>query len=266
MSGLIMGLVWELPFSKEFTAGDKFVALAYADHAWQDGTHAYPSIALVAEKTGYSERAVQRHVRQLEKLGLLVLAGQGQHGTNSYDFPLTKRPDGSPYLSIQASQGCQNVTPDKMTGVTLVTPEEMSPEEMSPKPKEVLKDLVVVVKDDPKEKNVFAIYESNFGAMTSMLKDSLIDLEKTYSAEWLIAAMQEALLAEARNLRYVEAVLYQSVAENIASEQSARMVAMKSASDNAKNVIGELKLVYNKARQAAITKELSEIVSGAAAV
>jgi F-type H+-transporting ATPase subunit gamma len=67
-------------------------------------------------------------------------------------------------------------------------------------------------------------------------------------------------------LRYVEAILYQAVAENMASEQSARMVAMKSASDNAKNVIGELKLVYNKARQAAITKELSEIVSGAAAV
>jgi F-type H+-transporting ATPase subunit gamma len=67
-------------------------------------------------------------------------------------------------------------------------------------------------------------------------------------------------------VRYVEAILYQAVAENMASEQSARMVAMKSASDNAKNVIGELKLVYNKARQAAITKELSEIVGGAAAV
>ncbi|WP_313952465.1 F0F1 ATP synthase subunit gamma [Accumulibacter sp.] len=67
-------------------------------------------------------------------------------------------------------------------------------------------------------------------------------------------------------VRYVEAMIYQAVAENMASEQSARMVAMKSASDNAKNVIGELKLVYNKARQAAITKELSEIVSGAAAV
>lgn len=67
-------------------------------------------------------------------------------------------------------------------------------------------------------------------------------------------------------VRYVEALLYQAVAENMASEQSARMVAMKSASDNAKNVIGELKLVYNKARQAAITTELSEIVSGAAAV
>jgi F-type H+-transporting ATPase subunit gamma len=67
-------------------------------------------------------------------------------------------------------------------------------------------------------------------------------------------------------VRYVEALVYQSVAENIASEQSARMVAMKSASDNAGNVIGELKLVYNKTRQAAITKELSEIVAGAAAV
>ncbi|HJV83073.1 F0F1 ATP synthase subunit gamma [Noviherbaspirillum sp.] len=67
-------------------------------------------------------------------------------------------------------------------------------------------------------------------------------------------------------VRYVEALIYQSVAENMASEQSARMVAMKAASDNAGNVIGELKLVYNKTRQAAITKELSEIVAGAAAV
>ena len=67
-------------------------------------------------------------------------------------------------------------------------------------------------------------------------------------------------------VRYVEALVYQAVAENLASEQSARMVAMKSASDNAGNVIGELKLVYNKTRQAAITKELSEIVSGASAV
>ena len=67
-------------------------------------------------------------------------------------------------------------------------------------------------------------------------------------------------------LRYIEALVYQATAENLASEQSARMVAMKSATDNAGNVIGELKLVYNKTRQAAITKELSEIVAGAAAV
>jgi F-type H+-transporting ATPase subunit gamma len=67
-------------------------------------------------------------------------------------------------------------------------------------------------------------------------------------------------------VRYVESLIYQSVAENMACEQSARMVAMKSASDNAKKLIDELQLSYNKARQAAITKELSEIVGGAAAV
>ena len=67
-------------------------------------------------------------------------------------------------------------------------------------------------------------------------------------------------------VRYVESLVYQAVAENMASEHAARMVAMKAATDNAGNVIGELKLVYNKTRQAAITKELSEIVSGAAAI
>jgi F-type H+-transporting ATPase subunit gamma len=66
--------------------------------------------------------------------------------------------------------------------------------------------------------------------------------------------------------RYIESLIYQAVAENMASEQSARMVAMKSASDNAATVIDELTLIYNKNRQAAITKEISEIVGGAAAV
>ncbi len=66
--------------------------------------------------------------------------------------------------------------------------------------------------------------------------------------------------------RYIEALVFQAVAENMASEQSARMVAMKAATDNAGTLIGELKLIYNKTRQAAITKELSEIVGGAAAV
>ena len=66
--------------------------------------------------------------------------------------------------------------------------------------------------------------------------------------------------------RYIESQIYQAVVENIACEQSARMVAMKAASDNAGDLIGELELVYNKARQAAITQEISEIVSGAAAV
>ena len=73
--------------------------------------------------------------------------------------------------------------------------------------------------------------------------------------------MLDALLT-----RYIESLVYQVVVENSACEQAARMVAMKSASDNAGNLIGELQLVYNKARQAAITQEISEIVGGAAAV
>ena len=99
-------------------------------------------------------------------------------------------------------------------------------------------------------------------------KSSLTQSEeekRAYSWDYLYEPSPEAVVEELL-VRYIEALVYQSVAENIASEQSARMVAMKAASDNAKNVIGELQLVYNKSRQAAVTKELSEIVGGAAAV
>ncbi len=89
--------------------------------------------------------------------------------------------------------------------------------------------------------------------------------KQAYSWDYIYEPSADTVVDELL-VRYVEALVYQAVAENIASEQSARMVAMKAASDNAKNVIGELQLVYNKSRQAAITKELSEIVGGAAAV
>jgi F-type H+-transporting ATPase subunit gamma len=71
---------------------------------------------------------------------------------------------------------------------------------------------------------------------------------------------------DALMIRYIESLVYQSVVENVACEQAARMVAMKSATDNADDLIDELQLIYNKARQTAITQEISEIVSGAAAV
>ena len=89
--------------------------------------------------------------------------------------------------------------------------------------------------------------------------------EKTHSWEYIYEPDAKVVIDDLL-VRYVEALVYQAVAENMASEQSARMVAMKAATDNAGNVIKELKLVYNKTRQAAITKELSEIVAGAAAV
>jgi F-type H+-transporting ATPase subunit gamma len=87
----------------------------------------------------------------------------------------------------------------------------------------------------------------------------------THSWDYLYEPDAQVVIDELL-VRYLEALIYQAVAENLASEQSARMVAMKAASDNAGSVIGELKLIYNKTRQAAITKELSEIVAGAAAV
>ncbi len=122
-----------------------------------------------------------------------------------------------------------------------------------------------------------AVYIAFTRFINTMKQESVIEqllpldakhLEETsrdYSWDYIYEPDAQAVLDDLL-LRYVEALIYQAVAENMASEQSARMVAMKSASDNAKKVIGELQLSYNKARQAAITKELSEIVSGAAAV
>ena len=89
--------------------------------------------------------------------------------------------------------------------------------------------------------------------------------KRAYSWDYIYEPDAPAVI-DALLVRYAEALIYQSVAENMASEQSARMVAMKAASDNAKKLIEELQLIYNKTRQAGITKEISEIVGGAAAV
>lgn len=91
------------------------------------------------------------------------------------------------------------------------------------------------------------------------------EMQRTHSWDYIYEPEPKALL-DTLLVRYVESQVYQGVVENLASEQAARMVAMKAATDNAGNLIEDLQLVYNKARQAAITQELSEIVSGAAAV
>ncbi|WP_070970131.1 F0F1 ATP synthase subunit gamma [Vibrio sonorensis] len=99
------------------------------------------------------------------------------------------------------------------------------------------------------------------------LPKSLSDNDEQFKHAWsyMFESDQKSLMNMLMN-RYIESQVYQSVVENLACEMAARMVAMKAASDNAGNLIEELELVYNKARQAAITQELSEIVSGAAAV
>jgi len=99
------------------------------------------------------------------------------------------------------------------------------------------------------------------------LDDRLAGQESSPRGPWDYIYEPEAKsVVDAVLVRYLEALIYQAIAENFASEQSARMVAMKASTDNAATIIDELELVYNKARQAAITKEISEIVGGAAAI
>ncbi|MHA7601337.1 F0F1 ATP synthase subunit gamma [Alicycliphilus sp. T452] len=136
---------------------------------------------------------------------------------------------------------------------------------------------VKVLLDAYAEGKINAVYLSYTKFINTMKQESVVERLLPLSSEHLkadksgpswdyIYEPDAQTVIDELLVRYVESLIYQAVAENMASEQSARMVAMKAATDNAGNVINELKLVYNKTRQAAITKELSEIVAGAAAV
>jgi F-type H+-transporting ATPase subunit gamma len=141
-----------------------------------------------------------------------------------------------------------------------------------------LEQLVGVVKvmldgySDGKLDRVFLSYNDFVNTMTQRAAfDQLLPLPaddqpvSTHDWDYLYEPDAEAVLEDVLT-RYVESLVYQAVLENVASEHAARMVAMKAASDNANKLIDTLQLVYNKARQAAITQEISEIVGGAAAV
>ncbi len=118
---------------------------------------------------------------------------------------------------------------------------------------------------------LYVVYNEFINTMTQQPKIEMLlpilDSSATDDIHWdyLYEPSAQPLLNALLD-RYIESLVYQGIVENVASEQAARMVAMKSASDNAEDIIDEFKLMYNKARQAAITQELSEIVAGAAAV
>jgi F-type H+-transporting ATPase subunit gamma len=114
--------------------------------------------------------------------------------------------------------------------------------------------------------NVFVNTMSQKGAVSQLLPVEPTDAKELQERWDYIYEPSPAELLDGILMRYVESQVYQGAVENVASEMAARMVAMKSATDNAGNLIAELQLIYNKARQAAITTELSEIVGGAAAV
>ncbi len=139
-------------------------------------------------------------------------------------------------------------------------------------------DLILQDYNDKKLDKIYLVYNQFVNAMTQKptvsqliplpedaLKKDEGDEDHTMSWDYIYEPDTKTLVDGLMD-RYVESIVYQAVLENIASEQSARMVAMKSATDNAGNLINDLQLVYNKLRQAAITREISEIVGGAAAV
>jgi len=141
-----------------------------------------------------------------------------------------------------------------------------------------IEDLIGVIKTmldayrDRKVDRVYLVYNRFINTMAQQpVIEQLLPLPPTEDEEvrdiwdYIYEPDAESLL-DSVLVRYIEAVVYQAVLENLASEHAARMIAMKSATDNATDLIADLKLVYNKARQAAITQEISEIVSGAAAV
>ena len=103
--------------------------------------------------------------------------------------------------------------------------------------------------------------------MLKMLPISIDEKDKNYDFYWDYLYEPDAKdVLESLFTRYLESLVYRGIVENLACEQASRMVAMKAASDNATDLIGELQLIYNKNRQAAITQEISEIISGAAAL
>lgn len=141
-----------------------------------------------------------------------------------------------------------------------------------------LSDIVGVVRvmlrefDEGRIDRIYLVYNNFVNTMAQTpVVNQLLPLPKSEDAalkhRWdYIYEPDPKPILEALMVRYIESQVYQGVVENAASEQAARMVAMKAATDNAGNLIDDLQLVYNKARQAAITQEISEIVSGAAAV
>jgi F-type H+-transporting ATPase subunit gamma len=139
-------------------------------------------------------------------------------------------------------------------------------------------DLIGAVKvmldsyDEGKIDKLFVVYNRYVNTMTQapftlQLLPLLPDEDEEYKSHWdYIYEPDDVSLLNGLLMRYIESQVYQGVVENIACEQAARMIAMKNATDNAGNMIDDLQLIYNKARQASITQELSEIVSGASAV
>lgn len=195
MSAIMTGLVWELPIDGAFGRPEKYILLAYADHADQNGRSIYPSVELISKKTGYEERAVQMITRNLQQMGYLLDDGQGPHGTNRWMIPLKRESQGGAKI---APLPVQKNAPEG------IAPEENAPEGIAP---ELVVEEVKESTTTTTAPNIFALYEQNIGVLTPLIADALKDAETTYPPDWISGAIAEAVASNKRNWKYVLAIL-----------------------------------------------------------
>jgi DnaD/phage-associated family protein len=217
MSGLIVGLVLRHPITEKFNSDAKFIATVYADHAWEDGTHAYPAVETVAGITGLSSRTVQRYLRVLEDIGMLIPNGKGPRGTNRYDFPLQSNEDGSVRLAVkggvtvspppeqpEAADSGDRLSPRQADGGDRESGDTESGDTSVTQTNNPSLDLVVKGADFAK---VAKFYEQEIGALTPLIADAIRDACTEYPPDWIPEAISIAVESNARNWKYVLAIL-----------------------------------------------------------
>jgi len=211
MSVKIMGLVWDLRLS----GGQKLVLLAYADHASHDGANIFPSVGLIAKKTGYGERWVQSVTRQLKAEGWLVADGSGPHGTNRWRFPLERvqnlqaaEPEAVQPVARQGEAeftlGAQPASPRGAAqftrGVNPTAPEpslEPSVNQEEDETPDVAKSFGYLN----------ALYEQNIGPITAPMANTLRSAAAEFPEAWFPPAFELAVRNNAPRWAYVQTVL-----------------------------------------------------------
>ncbi len=218
MSAIMTGLVWDLPIQGDFGRPEKYILLAYADHADQNGRNIFPSVDLIAKKTGYEERAVQVITRQLEKQGYLVDDGEGPKGTNRWLIPLERLPDGGAKIAplLSAEGGAKNAPLLKNA------PEGNAPEGFAPEPSVVVNDSRSTTTTTGAAAEIFKVYEREIGCLTPLIADDLEAAVGQFPAGWIEDAIAEAARNNKRNWVYCTAILERWKAEGRGTPKPAK--------------------------------------------
>jgi DnaD/phage-associated family protein len=207
MSALVMGLVWELPETQLFGRAEKYILLAYADHADSYGKNIYPSIDLVSKKTFYEERSVQSTTRRLESMGLLIDDGIGPRGTNRWRIPISFLPDGGAKIAPVQNEM-----------------QKIAPEGIAPEPS-------VVVKTNQRDSRFSEIAQSlallSGGALNSTSADLISTWLEKHTNEWILRAIELAKVKGANSANYVDTILIRWEANGYPKSRAEKVQTVK---------------------------------------